>query len=226
MKRFALLLCVLLGQLAAAAIAGAAVVSYSGSIPLAPTNWSSAITIPKFAPTLGTLNSIVFILNGQIQGTTRFESLDSQPSMVTMLLSAQLKLLRPDNSTIAVAIPTVTTADNATAFDGLADYGGTSGMTHDDLSAYQSVTNTSPPPSSDLALFTGPGDITLPVIAIGYSIGSGSGNLYLGFSTSASADAVVKYIYDPVPEPSAMLALLSGLGGVAGAVAFRRKRQT
>jgi len=225
MKRFALLLCVMLpGQLAAAAIAGAAEVIHSDSIPLAPTNWSSAITIPKFDPTLGALNSIVFTLNGHIQGTTKFESLDSQPSTVTMLLSAQLKLLRPDNSLITVAIPTITTADFATAFDGLIDYKGTSGMTHGDLSANQIVTSTSPPPISDLALFTGPGNITLPVIAIGYSMGSGPGNLYLIYSSSASAEVGVKYIYDLIPEPPTFLAILSGLGGVTCAFARKRKR--
>ena len=119
MRRFILSVCVLLfAQLAAVAIADAATVSYGGSILLAPTNWSSAITIPKFNPALGTLDSISFTLSGGILGTARFENLDAQPSTVTMLLSAQIKMLRPDNSIILVAIPIVATADYVAAFDG------------------------------------------------------------------------------------------------------------
>jgi len=223
MKRFVLLVCVLISAQMIAA--NADMVSYGGSVPLATTNWSSAITIPKFDPTLGILNSIAFELSGNLLGTARFENLDALPSTVTMFLSSQIRMLRPDTSIILVAIPIVATADYVAAFDGILDYGGTSGITYAGLAANKFVTSSSPPPGSDLALFTGLGTIALPVIAIGNSGGNGAGNLRLDFSTAASAEVVVKYYFTPIPEPSTLFALLSGLGGIAGSITLRKKRR-
>ena len=111
-----------------------------------------------------------------------------------------------------------------TAFDGEDDYLGTSGRTHGGLSADMTETATSVLPS-DLTLFSGPGSVTLRIIAVGESIGNGSGNLATEFSTFASADARVVYTYSAVPEPSSIMGILMGLGGALGSAGslFRKR---
>jgi len=177
--------------------AGAATVSFSDTVPLAVTNWTSSVTIPLFNPALGTLNSVTFLLNGHVEGTVQFESRDAGPATVTSTLSAQVVLTRPDTSTIALTAPTFSTSDSVTAFDGVNDFGGTSGRTHTGLTADDSSTHVSPPPASDLALFTGIGSIVLPVSAMGVSGATGAGNLLVSISTSASAEVTVTYDYTP-----------------------------
>ena len=204
-------------------IAAADSVQYSDSISLTKTNWSSTVTIPKFNSALGNLTSIEFYLDGYVEGSAKFESEDLEPTVVTMDLSAMLKLFRPNNTLLVVTIPVALTLDNASAFDGIIDYAGTSGKSYTGLNASKTESTTSSPPSSDLALFTGTGNIILPVSGTGASTGSGAGNLNLKFSTSASAIARVKYYYDVVPEPSGIAVILTGLAGLGGFARLRRK---
>jgi hypothetical protein len=187
------------------------------------TNWSNTISIPKFDTTLGTLDSITFVLAGHVEGAARLESLETIPANVTVDLSAILKLMRPDTSQIVVTIPVVSVTELIAGFDGLIDFGGPSGRTHENLSANHSETAVSPPPASDIALFSGTGDIVLPVSAEGFSSGSGAGNLLLQFNTLASAEATVTYDYTGVPEPSGLLALMTGMSSLAGLALRYRK---
>jgi hypothetical protein len=225
MTRNAALICCALLLLTVAAFAAS--VSHGGSLPLTQTNWINSITVPKFDPSLGTLTGITFSLAGQVQGLAQFESLDAGPATVTMDLSAALRLQRPDGSDLVVTIPVAHTSDDVTAFDQVMDFGGTSGRTYPSLSASKTETAVSPPPLSDLTLFTAgfAGEtITLPVRATGNSEAAGAGNILVVFQTSASADATVTYEYDAVPEPSSFLALLAGIGGLAGLSARKRLR--
>lgn len=226
MSRYCLLLGVMLICAIASSSALADEVTYSGSVPLTTTNWSSSISIPKFDPTLGNLTGLTFSLTGYVQGSAKFESLDAAPATVTMDVAAQIKLQRPDLTDLVVVLPTVSTSDSVTMFDGTIDFGGTSGKTYAMLSNSKTETFASPPPLSDLALFTGVGNIVLPVAATGMSKGTGAGNLLTQFNTSASADARVKYVYTPntaVPEASSVLLALSGLGTIAGLTRLRRR---
>lgn len=174
-------------------------ICHTASIPLQSTNWNNSITVPKFDPALGQLVSINFNLAGHIEGSVREESLDASPTVVTTNFQAQITLTRPDLTVIVVTIPIANFNDSFTAFDGVIDFGGTSGVSHLNITADASNSATSPPPISDLALFTGlpnaPGTITLPVNAIGTSNASGSGNLITQFLTAASASCTVCYNY-------------------------------
>ncbi|MBL8861561.1 MAG: choice-of-anchor E domain-containing protein [Planctomycetes bacterium] len=185
----------LAGSLQAGGGPGTNTICFTDSIPLQSTNWASSVSIPQFNPNLGTLQSIQFTLSGNVQGTARAESLDNSPTVVNTQFSASITLTRPDNSVIVITIPIANFVDNFTAHDGVIDFGGTSGVTHAGINANDSDMAVSPPPASDLALFTGFGNIVLPVVALGTSIATGSGNLITQFTTQAQASVEVCYTY-------------------------------
>ncbi len=212
MKKVALAIAVV-AVLGASQLATADTISFGPySVGLQTTNWSTTISVPKFDPTLGTLTGIEFTLSGHVEGSAKFENKDATPTTVEMELKAQIELQRPDLSLIGAVIPLADTSDSVTAWDGVDDFDGTSGKTYANLSGDITDSFTSPPPASDLILFTGSGNISLPVEATGISSGSGAGNLLLQFATSASASASVVYTYE-VPEPASLSML--ALGGIA-----------
>jgi hypothetical protein len=191
------------------------------SVSLTQTNWANTMVFNQFDPSLGTLTGVTLNLTGQVSGSSAFESLDSTPSTVTMNLQATITLERPDKSSLVATLPTATTVDSVSAFDGSIDFLGTSGRTHagQNASDVQSVTINSPSP--DLALFIGKGTISLPITGVGSSTASGSGNLQVQFLASAGASAVLTYQFATVPEPASMV--LFGLGGAAAVVLLRRR---
>jgi len=178
-----------------AAVGSAATISYSASVALTPTNWNTTLTFPKYDLDPACLQSICFEMNGHVEGSAKFESLDGNPATVAMFLQSTITLQRPDNTPLVTVIPLANTSDNVTAFDGVIDFGGTSGRTYSGLSGDAQDTECTSA-AADLALFSGTGNIGLPIVASGTSYGSGAGNLILQFSTSASAGATVTYTYD------------------------------
>ena len=174
-----------------------ATVQFSDAVALTTTNWDRTVSIPKFNPALGSLISVTLTLNGRIEGQAAVESSDSSPITITTQFKADITLARPDNSVLAVVIPQVDNVSNLAPSDGTLDFAGPSGQTFANLiqSAQQSVT--SPPPPSDLALFSGAGNIILPVLARGTSQAVGSGNVTTSFATKAAATVTVIYLYTP-----------------------------
>jgi len=167
---------------------------FIASAPLASTNWNQTMSIPKFPLDSSCLESVCFRLEGHVQGAARFESIDAAPATVSMNLQSTITLQRPDGSILVTTIPLAQTVDNVAAFDGAIDFAGTSGKTYSDLSG-DKTESACTSALADRVLFTGSGDIVLPVAALGTSYGSGAGNLILQFNTSASAQAVVTYTY-------------------------------
>ncbi len=203
--------------------ADAGQLSYTSTIPLTTTNWSNTISFPMFDPALGTLDRITFVLTGHVEGAAMFESMETIPATVTANLSAKLTLMRPDNSLLVMAIPVASVTETVDSFDGTIDFSGASGRKYEGLSANRVETLTVFPPSADFGLFSGAGNIVLPIKAEGFSSGSGAGNLLLQFNTLASAQATITYDYTAVPEPSGILALLTGIGGMAGLLSRYRR---
>jgi len=184
-----------LGAVLAAHVTAQQTQTFSDSIPVTNTNWALTVSLPKFDPALGTLQTIALTLDGHIEGQAAVESTDASPTQITTQFQANLTLARPDMSIIAVVIPQITNIVDLTAFDGTIDFAGTSGHTFPGLMQNSQQTVTSPPPRSDLALFTGTGNIVLPVTAVGTSVATGSGNVVTQFATRASAVVTVVYTY-------------------------------
>lgn len=170
-------------------------VCYSDSVPMQTTNWVSSVSIPRFNPADGILIGIHFWLHGSAVGDARVESLDNAPSTTSLQFASTIVLTRPDNSLVTFAIPQQNFSDDLTAFDGVIDFAGSSGTSHDDIIAVQSASAASPLPASDLSLFSGAGNIVLPVSASGASTGSGAGNMLVKFHQKAAASVEVCYIF-------------------------------
>ncbi|MBN2377995.1 MAG: choice-of-anchor E domain-containing protein [Sedimentisphaerales bacterium] len=210
---FALILCSLFTGSAQAALFSD---SHSDSISLTATNWSDVVTVPKFDPALGVLQSIVFDMEAMVNGVAGFENRDDNSATITLELIAIVTLKNPGGGNLLVTIPTASVTETVAFYDDNLDFTGSSGRTYSDLTDSETETFTSFAPA-DLALFTGLGDINLDVSAKGASSASGSGNLVLFFSTLASADITVNYLY--IPEASTIFILV--LGGV---IVFRRPK--
>ncbi len=216
----------LAGSLATAVVSLANSVQYSASFGPTAFNYSTSFTFPKFDTTLGTLNSIVFNLQGVETAVQKVESLDGAASVITATTSGSMTLFRPDNSLLVVTAPTVVNAFSATAFDNGIDFGGTSGASFTTTSATTSnfATYTG---GADLALFSvaGVGTIALPVTATGNAQATGAGNMITSFNTSGSTTAFVTYNFTvaaAVPETSTY----GSIGAVAlvGLLGYRRSR--
>lgn len=193
-------------------LARAAAVSFSAALPLVPTNSTQNLQLPKFDPNLGALQSIEIMMAGHVEGMVRFESRDASPRVINIDLSAKLELHGPDSSLLGFTVPVVSVSRNATAYDGVTDFGGSSGETINGLSTDMALGPIPLPVETYGALFTGSGDVLLPVISTGLSTGSGGGNLIIQISTFSSAQATVTYSYVPEPSTLAGLLLLACLG--------------
>ena len=209
---------------------------YSDTAGGGSASWTESMTFPKFDPGLGSFVGIKFTLIGDVSGSAQFENLSGNPATVVMNQSATLKLSRPApaGTVIVQSIPLASSSDAVDSYDQVTDYSGPggsqttgSGRTHADLSASHTEYFTSYD-AADLVLFTAAfsgENIDLPATSTagsgGYSLDTG--DLALLFGTNAGATAKVQYIYETVPEPSSILALLTGFIGLVGVAVRRRK---
>ncbi len=167
-------------------------------------DWSALISIAKFNPALGNLNSVVFSMTGLVQGSAQVENTSpSSGSDVKLTLASGLTLTRPGGGpALVVATPLSITLFSASVFDGVVDFAGTSGATLSGLlgTKFNSAHYES---AADLALFTGAGSISLPLTAVGDSRASGGGSTISLFATEARGEVTVTYKYSAaaVPEP-------------------------
>lgn len=164
------------------------------SIPMQITNWNINCPINQFDPALGDLQSISVSMHSDINSTAYIESTDPTPISVSAQVSASVTLQRPDNSTLVNTLPLYSANYPLSAFDGIINYSGTSGVTAPNLIASQSdtlITTT----ASDLALFTGTSTVNLPVVASGIASFNGSANLATLVDTLAASQITVSYSY-------------------------------
>ncbi len=214
-RKLSLLAALAASLVATSATADTQMISFSDSIPSQTTSFDDTLTIPLFDSTLGELCEVKLVLLGDVSGTASYENLDTSPANITLSLIATLTLQRPDLSFLVDVVPLANQLDSPSAFDGMIDFGGTSGNSFTGLSgnAMDMVVLTD---ALDLALFTGVGSLSLPVSAAGMSNASGGGNIISQFSTSAGAGVEVTYTYKtaPVPEPTSIAVVGLGLVGV------------
>lgn len=223
-KRLATLALAACGLFALATPSHAAQTSWEyQSVGMLTTNWNQTLTLNKFDTSLGTLTGVEFSLEGSILGDIKVESLDAAASTITATLQAILTLKSPTNAVLTTLTPSVSESVALSAFDGVIDFGGTSGHIFAGLSDASGPVYAND--NANLSSYNGPGTFTVALNAAGMSTASGGGNLVTQFATQAAGKVGVRYTYDAatpaVPEPTS-LALL-GVGSAFG-LAYRRRR--
>lgn len=197
--------------------ANGAFIEYTASVPMARTNWSTTVDLPRFDPVLGTLQGVNLTVNGRVEGDAAFQNLNLTPATVTTTISARL-LLRPAADTLIVATtPQIMKVDTVAAFGGTYSFDGPDARRYTDLIAADSFSRSVA--NLDLSQYIGAGTISIPVESKALSSVQGPGNLIVQFSTRASADVTITYDYIAIPEPISI-----GLFGVVLAgMAIRRR---
>lgn len=181
--------------------AQASTLTYESTVDLEKTNFEKQISLPKFDSSLGNLESVLFELSANVQGSVELENRDAQAALVTGNLAAEIGLKKPDNSLLLVALPTASVEQKLNKYDGKLDFDGTSGVKLTDISntKEESALLTIP---NDFTPFVGDGSFNLLVEAIGNSTATGAGNLLAGFETYAGATVAVSYTYAKKDEPT------------------------
>lgn len=160
------------------------------------TSFTTTIQVPKFNPSSGdVLTGVSVQMTGRADGGVYMENHNTSPRTVTSHFAATFNIRRPDNSVIVTASIDHAFTDTLAAYDGNQNYAGPSGKKHEGLSESFAALHTSPAPVSDLALFTGTGNITLTVEALDTSSFTPNANITTDVKQDADLKIQVCYTY-------------------------------
>lgn len=165
--------------------------------------WSDALSVAQFDPSLGTLETINVVINGDIVGSVAAENTGSTAIVYSTTQAASVTLAL--TGTDAVSDP-MQTKDSLSlgAFDGTVDFGGSSGATNAGLTASYApggtvTAQTSFGDASALAAFSGTGTVSVPITSAGTSLAQGGANLVSQLTLAAGAHVQIDYTYIPGP---------------------------
>jgi len=220
-------LCVLLLFALTTGVVSAATISFSDEVIPNPsaTDWTDQLFLPQFNSALGTLTEVRLVLNGSMYASFGYENKRDIAQNMSYLYN-----MDQDLSLTSTDLPSLTMATTrgdmswhslglVPAFDGVVDYGGTSGGTivYDLLTDSGEYIYTA---AGDLAKFIGLGDVVYDGVATAYvTMGLTGGNSASKSVSLVGASVSVEYTYTPVPEPATV-----GLLSLGGLLVVRRRR--
>lgn len=199
--------------LATSAAASAATIEYTSYVPMARTNWSTTVNLPKFDPVLGTLQGVNLVVTGRVEGDAAFQNLNATPATVTTTISARVELHPQPGTLIVATTPQVSNVDTVAGFTGTFSFDGPDARTYSNLVAVAAFSRDVP--SLDITQFIGAGTIDIPVASKALSSVQGPGNMIVQFTTRAAADVTVVYDYAAIPEPISLAMFGAALAGLA-----------
>ncbi|MEZ4662183.1 MAG: choice-of-anchor E domain-containing protein [Caldilineaceae bacterium] len=164
-------------------------------LPPQATDWQGSLKIDQFDPSMGRLLRTDVVISGALNGTARYESMDSQATDITVEMMADAKLLWPNGDLIVAAHPEASRTQPTTEFDGAVDHAGTSGATLVGVIGYDISQAATFITSDELQPFIGNGQVDFAIDVMGRSHAQGAGNLSARFSLEASTLVTVTYIY-------------------------------
>lgn len=165
------------------------------------TGGSESQSVAQFDPSKGTLTGIQILVNGKLTSDVQVENLDGAPSNVTAQVNGNLTLQGPGFTPLSVT-PSINESATLSPFDGILDYGGTSGKDFGAQSAQASRSINLSAASNDLSAWIGKGNVSLTELAQSTSTVSGSGNEQVHINSQGSGSVQVVYSYTPAATPS------------------------
>lgn len=151
--------------------------------------------IDQFDPALGELQSVEITHEGSITSVIKVENTSPiSPSVIRGTVGGTIKLEAPGvTSTLDISENAGTF--NATNYDGVKDYNGTSGHTFEAKTASGSKVITLT--GAAMAPYIGTGKVTVTETAQASSYAAGGGNLEASLSSTGRSRVTVKYTYIP-----------------------------
>lgn len=199
-RRLSLAVLLLLGLVMAPISTFAVTQQFCDSVANQNTDWNQIVTVTQFDPALGILTGVSLSVSVSDTQILRMENKDVAGCTGTSTGTANVTLTAPDTSTIVASASNIFTA-SLSAFDGVIDFGGTSGATSALL--VSSANTISPYPPANFADFIGLGTVDMNVFADGTSVVTGCGNHVAQVTTTAAADICVTYTYSiPTSTPT------------------------
>eukprot|EP00899_Mesostigma_viride_P011538 jgi/Mesvir1/20385/Mv12290-RA.1 len=173
--------------------------------------WQRTLAAPQYDRGCGALQSVSISFVGEVTGSAAVENWLANPaSRVTLNNAAQIVVSRSPvagGGTLFVANPKQSQVANLGAYDGIMDFGGSSGATFSGLSAI--VSNSTTLTAIDMDEFVSAtagtvGQVFFPTTAVAASQTSGDGIVITSYRTLAAATISVRYKFtssQPPPPP-------------------------
>jgi hypothetical protein len=168
----------------------AASITHTATIFPTLTDWSLTNSVPQFDPALGTLNSVSISIGVNASTEIFVENRDRREWPTTA--GSEVTATATVAGFSAVASVTNLHSQTLTAFDGVLDFGGTSGFT-------QAVVGTASASAfAPSVLFIGVGNV--PLVASADAVGRYNGSGAYRFVVGTTASAIVTVTYDFTPN--------------------------
>lgn len=174
-----------------------ATVSYSATKAILTTDWSSTMSFPGFDASLGTLTGVSWNVDQTFRSSSRIENLDGVARNGTVhgangTFTAKAPVV-DGNYVLVTQTLQASFTNNLTAYDGVTDYSGTSGVS----AARKTVTGSlSNPDVTDISWYTTPSTLVIPITgtAVGFATGPTSYSQQIG--PDMGCTLTVTYSYD------------------------------
>jgi len=150
------------------------------------TGWLSGLAFAQFDPSLGQLLEVNVTVAGDLVGTIRAQNLDPIAADISVSETSKIAVARPDGQAIAATQAQLSLSRTLGSSD-----------TAQLVGTQTSTATTGDANPADLALFTGTGTVTLPVLSDAASRINGPGNLATDTTAKAGALVTLSYTYLP-----------------------------